>query len=226
MVSDLSVFVQCPPTLRKGFDVCRKAIEESDIGTDYTLAMHPPGRTTFEHFLEVLDRMADAPTDLVVRLEDDVDVNRHFKHNVLSWPTLHHKDFGIGWLFDPGGNTYSIHDRMYQRAPSHEVWEHSQLAYSLAAVLWRKDVPAVRAHCAKFYAKYGGDAQDLALSETPISLGRRLVRHAPSLVEHMIDLPSTLSHGHNIHATSQGSFFKDWKRGEARVDHYGRVVGL
>lgn len=214
MPPSLSVFVQCPPTFRPGFEKCRKAIEASDIGADYSCVMHRPGDTVFEHFFHVLDHMASAPTELVVRLEDDVDVNQHFVHNVTTWPKLHDRRFGVGWLFDPAGRGYTIHDRIYQRPPSRDYWMNTELAYSLAVVMWKKDVPAVRASCERWYAKHGGDAQDIALSIAPRTFGKELVVHAPSLVEHLLKMPSTLGHGHSRHATSCGAFFRDWRRSE------------
>lgn len=226
MTPSLSVFVQCPQVLRPGFEVCRAAIEESDIGKDYTLVMQQPGVGVFEHFLSMLDQMADASTDLVVRFEDDVDVNRHFVHNVVTWPALHSERFGLGWLFDPGGATYTTHDKMYGRPPSREFVPAGQFAYSLAVVMWRRDVAAIRKSCARWDARMGGNAQDLALSEAPWSFGKDTIVHAPSLTEHLINLPSTLKHFHNMYATSMGSFFKEWQRGAPRYDQYGRVVGV
>jgi hypothetical protein len=227
MAPSVSVFVQCPALPRDGFERCRSSIEASDIGTQYVCAMQQPGVGVFEHFLTLLDTMADADTELVVRLEDDVDVNVHFVHNVATWPALHDPRFGLGWLFDPGGRTTTVHDRVYNRPPSHEIWECRQLAYSLAVVMWRKDVPAIRKSCASWYEQYGGNAQDLALSVAPNSFGKSVVVHAPSLVEHMIDMGSTLHHQHNVvYATSRGTFLRDWKRGAPLLDSVGRVVGV
>lgn len=224
MTPSLSVFVQCPAVLRPGFERCKKAIESSDIGTDYTCVMQRPGDSVFEHFLHVLDCMGQSDTELVVRLEDDIDVNRHFVHNVTTWPTLHDARFGIGWLFDPGGRTYTTHDRMYQRPPTKEFWEYNTLAYSLAGVMWRRDIPVIRDSCARWYEKHGGDAQDIALSVATRALGKLLAVHAPSLVEHLLDMPSTLKHQHNRHATSCGAFYVDWWRGETQRDRHGRTV--
>jgi hypothetical protein len=226
MAPSVSVFVQCPPKLRDGFERCRASIEASDIGTQYVCAMQQSGSSVFEHFLTLLDAMADADTELVVRLEDDVDVNVHFMHNAATWPALHDPRFGVGWLFDPAGRTFTAHDRSRGRPPSREIWECNHLAYSLAVVMWRRDVPAVRKSCAHWYEKHGGDAQDIALSVAPSSFGRSVVVHAPSLVEHMIDMGSTLRHPHSVYATSRGTFLREWKRGAPLLDSYGRVVGV
>lgn len=226
MTPTLSVFVQCPATLRPGFERCRTAIEESDIGKNYTLCMQRPEHGVFEHFLSILDQMAASDTDLVVRLEDDVDLNLYFVHNVVTWPRLFEKSFGMGWMFDPGGATCTIHDHIYQRDPSREYTPPGQIAYSLAVVMWKKDVLVYRDYCARWFAKNGGDLQDIALSEAPASVGKQLIVHAPSLCEHMIDMGSTLGHPHDVHGTSMGSFRKKWKRGDPKRDGHGQVIGV
>ena len=223
----LKVFVQCPVKLREGFDKCRASIESSDIGTDYELCMQEPGTHITEHFMALLRHMSEAKTDLVLRLEDDVEVNRHIVHNLTTWPTIHDPRFKIGWAFDPAGRTRTIHDHVYERPPSREIWEEDELAYSLAVLMWTRDVMAIHDACAEFYKTHPGTtAQDLALSRAQHHIGGGLVIHPPSLVEHMLDLPSSLNHPHDKYSTSMGSFMKDWKRGAPRIDSRGRVVGV
>jgi hypothetical protein len=41
-----------------------------------------------------------SPPDFVVRLEDDVVVNKHILHNIETWPSLQENDFGMGLIFN------------------------------------------------------------------------------------------------------------------------------
>ena len=194
----------------------RTAIETSDIGTNYEIAMHPPGVSLIDHFIALLRHMAEAKTDLVLRLEDDIDVNRHIVHNLTHWPAIHDDRFLIGWAFDPNGSCRTIHDHIYQRAASNDRWMDNDVAFSQAAVMWTRDVHDIANACAvfwKLHPELDGAFQDMALSNAPRILKRgRVVVHAPSLTEHLIDLPSQLAHSHAHEATSNGTFIKDWKR--------------
>lgn len=60
---------------------------------------HPDGMERCRFFRTVLVKMAEAPTDYVIRCEDDIFVNKHILHNLLSWPALSEPTFGCGWLY-------------------------------------------------------------------------------------------------------------------------------
>ena len=216
-MSSLSVFVQCPKALRPGFERCRASIEESDIGKNYEVVLQEPGVGLIEHFVGLLRRMGRAKTELALRLEDDVIVNRFIVHNLTTWPAVHQARFLIGWAFDPGGRGFTVHDRIYQRAASSERWiDCEDVLYSQAILLRTCDAADVADACEKFWKirpDLPGAYQDLALSNVPRILGRgAVVIHAPSLTEHLIELPSQLEHRHDLHATSMGTFVADWKR--------------
>jgi hypothetical protein len=224
----ISVVVQAGPEPgRPGWDQIRASIEASDIGTNYAVMFQPTDMSIREHFLAVLDRLAASQADLCLRLEDDVEVNQHILYNLVSWPELDDPRFGIGWAFDPGGSAYSVFDRKWRKIPTKPRWTNLQCAYSLGTLMYRKDIPAIRAQCAQWFAQHPSPCeQDLALSSAANQLGKWICIHAPSLLEHRIDLPSQLGHSHrgDRGAHSNGAFFKDWRRGDPVVDQYGRIV--
>jgi glycosyltransferase involved in cell wall biosynthesis len=222
----ITVVVQAPPQSRPGWEQVRQAIEASDIGTNYDVMFQRPEHNSREHFLAVLDRLAAADTDLVLRLEDDVDVNRHILYNLSTWPELDDPRFGVGWVFDAGGSTYSSFDRKWRKIPTKCRWTNCRIAYSQGTLIHRRDVPWIRERSKLWFDIHPGvNDQDLALSEVICQRGKWICIHAPSLLEHRIDLPSMLNHGHSARlGQSSGAFFKDWRRGDPVVDQYGRVV--
>lgn len=213
----LKVFVQCGMTLRSGFEKCKASIEASDIGTDYELVMQGAHVDLIDHFIGMLRHMAQADSELVLRLEDDVAVNRFIVHNLTTWPAVKKQRFLLGWAFDPGGAAMTVHDRMYQRPASRERWiDSGDILYAQAVLMKTRDVPEIADACREFWRQrpeLPGSYMDLALANVPRILGRgAVVVHAPSLTEHLLQLPSQLEHRHDLHATSMGTFLKDWKR--------------
>lgn len=210
----LAVFVQTVEGREAALALTRSQIELSDVGSDYTVLMGEPGKTAREHLLAVLDAMASSGADLVLRLEDDVDVAPHVRHNLTTWPELHDARFGAGWAFAPGG-VRTIHDYWYQR-PGESKWVGGPLAYSQAVLLWRRDVDATGRGCVEWFAKHPGRAsQDLAIVAAVYGLNKQVCIHAPPQVEHRIEHGSTLAHPHNrLSGTTCGEFvmFRDWRR--------------
>jgi hypothetical protein len=222
----ISVFVQAPKSPRSGWNEVRDSIEQSDIGTNYQVVHQSEGQTMAEHFLALLDRMAQADTDLVLRLEDDVDVNRHILYNLSTWPALDDARFGVGWAFDPGGSCYTAFERKWRKIPTKCRWTNHIMAYSLGTLMYRKDITRFREGCAKWFRMTQSQDQDIALSDAVLKTGKLACVHAPSLLEHRVDFPSLLGHKHtgNRAAESGGAFFKTWRRGDPVIDQYGRIV--
>jgi hypothetical protein len=82
-------------------------------------------------------------------------------------------------------------------------------------VLLRRSVlPQVIERCeADFTAEPGRTDQDLVLSRAVKDSGLFVYLHVPALVEHPIDLPSTMEHKHTRAAgTTSGRFRRDWRR--------------
>jgi hypothetical protein len=229
-VRSIAVVVQaCPAPGRPGWPEVQASIEASDIGKNYQLCFQPPELTIRQHFVASMQQGAAVGADLVLRLEDDIDVSRHILHNLGTWPLIDDPSFGLGWAFDPGGAGYSTYDRKWRHTPTKSRWETKLIAYSQAVLCWTRDVPELLLHCERWFAEHPKSPceQDLALSNAAIhGLGRRIAVHSPSLVEHRLELSSQLDHAHQgvKAAHSNGSFFKDWRRGDPVYDRHGRRV--
>jgi hypothetical protein len=207
----ITVIVQAVPE-RPAWAETRRSIEDSDIATAYEVALQRPDLEPRDHFLNVLELAANAPTDWVLRLEDDVAVNRHILHNLWTWPALQDPRFGAGWLFDAGGTTRTVHDRMYQRVGT-DRWHRGKLHCCQGVLLRRSDAAVLRERCSEWFGRVPGRlSQDLALSESVTALGKEICIHAPPLVEHLVEYPSTLGNPRMRWHTTEGAFKRDWRR--------------
>jgi hypothetical protein len=207
----LTVIMQAMPS-RVTLDATLKSLAESDLPLPEIL-YQPPDRTPIEFFLSVLDAMAAAPTDLVLRLEDDVLVNRHMLHNIATWTAPHDPRFGLGWLFDPGGSTQSVHDHIYQRVGETDRWHSGPLHGALGVLAWRRDIPQIRQYVDEYTTKHG-IVFDLALAHAATQMNRFICVHAPSLIEHQPSTSCFAHFTHPVHDTSNGSFRPDYRRAE------------
>lgn len=209
--ANITVIVQSVPE-RPSWPETRASIEASDIGTAYEVALQRPDVEPRGHFLELLDRAARAPTPWILRLEDDVLVNKSIIHNLETWPAKDDPRFGIGWLFDAGGTTRTTHDRMYQR-PGKDRWHRGKLHCCQGVIMRTEDIPELRKACAAWFERHPGRlSQDIALSETVTAMGRAICVHGPPLVEHLANYPSTLGNARMRWHTTEGAFRSDWRR--------------
>jgi hypothetical protein len=79
------------PTLR--------SLDLSDARGRYEVICQPEGADKDEFYIETLTRIAHDPdVQWMVRLEDDVVVNRNLIHNVSRWDCVREPLFGAGWL--------------------------------------------------------------------------------------------------------------------------------
>jgi len=208
MTELLTVVIQAMPG-RPALQKTLASIRESDL-PEPTILYQPPDLTPVEFFLSVLDWMAAAPTELVLRLEDDVLVNRHILHNIQTWEAVHDPRFGLGWLYDPGGSTRTVHDVMYHRA-SEDRWHSGPLHGAQAVLAWTRDMPTVRRQAGEYTAVHGL-VFDVALAAPLPLLGKAVCIHAPSLAEHQFGQSTLGNYQHYIYDTSNGTFDLDWRR--------------
>jgi hypothetical protein len=196
---------------------------EAPIWADYDgwLKSHwfpqPEGMSAIEHWRAT--HLAPCDTDLILVLEDDAFVNRHLIHNIQTWRWPYDKDFGAGWLYNPGG--YAGRDTWYTGPPA---W-HGTVAVLYPTELLPKLVERAWATIQT------GEAWDLAISRAVMLLGKRIRVHFPALVEHQNDVPSIIQKGGNLTTslrTSRGTFDREWRRPERHahgiVDERGRRV--
>lgn len=189
------------------------SIEVSDI-VEYTLATHDPEEMPVQaFFFSLLERMAKAETELVVRLEDDIIVNKYIRHNVENWPALDDPEFGAGWLFVMRSVTGPSWFHSHRMMPSGEMWRsHLPIHGGVGYVFKTKDMPALIEALQPF--KDHGDLMDVGVSSAIDRMARRLYLHMPSLLEHRLDVASSMNHHHSIENSTAGGLFEpDWRRG-------------
>lgn len=208
---NITVIVQAVPG-RPSWPETRRSIEASDIGARYELALQAPDRTPREHFLALLKRAALAPTPWVLRLEDDVLVNQSIIHNLQTWPAKSDPQLGAGWLFDPGGTTRTVHDRMYGRVGT-DRWHQGELHCCQGVLLPTECLTELAELSARWFDAHPGKlSQDLALSHAVAEMGLAICVHAPPLVEHLAHHTSTLGNPVMRWHTTEGAFKPDWRR--------------
>ena len=199
---------------------CFASIEASDIGKNYQVSMHPPGVDRDDHWRATHELAAKATSEFVLVLEGDVFVNRFILENIASWRWKHNKDFGAGWVYRPGGyahmkDTWYVGMRPWAMTPG--------VLYKTASL------PAV---IESAWAKMKGPKPmpwDCAAAWGVTENGKRIRVHAPSLVEHMNDVPSKLGNPNKSSLrTSGGTFREMWRRPKddhnGLTDRFGRRV--
>lgn len=213
----IEVFVFAAPGRDEAHARTFASIEASDIGKNYTVSMHPEGVTANEHWKATHELAAQAKSEFVLVLEDDVLVNRFILENIESWRWKHHKDFGGGWVYSPGG--YARKDTWYR---GHKPW-----AMTPGVLYKTADLPRLTAVAVETMQKKNlpWDCAIALACET----GKRVRVHHPSLVEHLNELPSKLGNpDKSPMRTSRGTFAPTWRRPKgdpnSYFDEHGRAI--
>ena len=129
-----------------------------------------------EGALRLLKHARDDEAQFVLFLEDDLEFNRHLRHNLDEWPPL--REAGRGHLFASLYNP-SVLARWRDREQASFAAEPECVYGSQAIVLSRETVRHVIAH----WAEVPG-MQDIKLSRLAAPLCP-LLYHTPSLVQHV-----------------------------------------
>ncbi len=209
MTPTLGVFVQTHAGREPVLSGLRNSLEASDVGSDYQVLVHPPGRSVVEHFHGVLAAMRDSDCDLVLRLEDDAVLNRHLRHNLTTWPAIHRPDFGAGWAMSP---PLSVLDWIYHRRCRNPATKRL-IPICVAVMFWRRDMDWIIAGCERWFDRHGGNAMDFALSAAVHDQGKKNYLHEPCVADHRIlGVASTLSHAHKSSSTAAGAYSPTWRR--------------
>jgi len=198
---------------------CWPSIRASDIGERFTVSMHPEGMDKNEHWRKTHELAAEASSEFVLVLEDDVLVNRHILENIESWRWKHNKDFGAGWIYNAGG--YSSKDTWYRGV---RPW-----AMTPGVVYRTADLPRLIELAWKEMTKASPIPWDCAIASAAEHGGKRIRVHFPSLVEHMNDVKRVLGNpSMSPLRTSRGTFKVNWRRpsddSNGLVDRFGRPV--
>jgi hypothetical protein len=195
----ISVVVQAVPNRGEAWERCKASLLASDVG-GFFIMTQPADQTIGQHFLDVLHYALDSPDEYTLRLEDDAIVNRHIIHNLWTWPEIKSADFGAGWAFSPVTNRGR--------------WPRRELHGSVGVLLKRSALPQIISRCeAELDEQPDRTDQDLMLSRAVRDSGLFVYLHSPCLVEHPIDVPSSLGHKHTRSAgTTSGRFSSTWRR--------------
>lgn len=131
-------------------------------------------RQTKSSFL-ALRKSLDYRADYILFLEDDLDFNRHIRHNLACWDLLRRTDVTVAGLYNPRLREKALDVRGNTRIVDPGA------AYGSQALLLAKDTVE--------YVVRRRDAvpglQDLRIFQLAGRLGSPLLYHAPSLVQHI-----------------------------------------
>lgn len=83
-----------------------QSVSESDIG-HIDVCEQPTGANRIDFYIDTLRRLRKDAAFLL-RLEDDILVNRHVIHNVLRWRGFDEPHFGAGWLSVPSNYAHDM----------------------------------------------------------------------------------------------------------------------
>lgn len=114
-------------------------------------------------------------TDYVLFLEDDLDFNRHLRHNICNWLPLREGSVDLGGLYNPRLREIGCDPRTHSR-----VIPKSCIYGSQAFLISR---PALT-HIVQNWGRVEG-LQDIKISRLAARLGKPILYHAPSLVQHV-----------------------------------------
>jgi hypothetical protein len=209
------------------------SLAESDVDR-FDVRCHEPGlswsqigKWWVEQWEEAGKKATGRGAALVLRLEDDVVVNRHLEHNVSSWPAVRLPDFGVGSLF--------LEDSLIARLAPFEVDTQTgamrthldRLAFGQAQVVPAEQCGlfARTAFAATEALRRAGTASesefDCGLTRAAHDYGKRTYLHVPSLVQ------TTALSGESIldrNASRAHSASRTWKSDWRRDDRSARDV--
>jgi hypothetical protein len=190
------------------------SLQRSDVA-EYTVAEQPPAASPQTYFVDLLAAATESNADVIVRLEDDIEVNRHLLHNIQTWAALQDPDFGVGFLsnasnycppFELSGSGCYRSLRQEVSAALGQVFLPRTLHRVLAAIACHPDHLHAIAH--------GTINFDHVVSKVCFDLGLNVYVHFPALVR---ETPFGLLHsswgnrGPGRHPV-QPDFVEDWKR--------------
>ena len=164
--------------------------------------------------LLALKRALEVPSDYVLFLEDDLEFNRHLRHNLERWLPLRQGGLTLGGLYNPG-----LRELACSVAHHFSVVAPDAIFGSQAFLISRVALQFIVRHWREITG-----LQDIRISRLAGRLGRPIFYHSPSLVEH-IGLQSVW--GGRFHRASD--FDSNWRarqRGRlGRLNLAGAVAG-
>ena len=143
-----------------------------------------------------LRKALEAPSDYILLLEDDLDFNRHIRHNLLRWRAVQRGVAALASLYNPG-----VQEAAFDFQNRARIVRPECLFGSQALLLSR----AMTEHVVRHWRGVRG-MQHTRISRLAGQLKMPLLYHAPSLVEHTGD--ESVKGGHSEEAMD---FDPDWR---------------
>ena len=122
-----------------------------------------------------LQRALATEPDYVLFLEDDLDFNRHFWHNLQRWPPLRRGEVTLASFYNPGVRELACD------VAGHATAVDPRSVFGSQAFLLSR--PAVR-YALRHWDKENGPP-DIKLPRLLSRLGQPILYHCPSLVQHV-----------------------------------------
>jgi ADP-heptose:LPS heptosyltransferase len=122
-----------------------------------------------------LTRCLDLQAEYVLFLEDDLEFNRYIRHNLSHWEPLQRGDVTLGSLYNPKLPAIDAQPEKHCAVMSPAIIFGSQ-----AFILSRETLEHVVAHWDEIEG-----LQDIKMSRLASQLGKPLLYHMPSLVQHV-----------------------------------------
>lgn len=163
-----------------------RSLDQSDAAGRYEVLCQPATKHRDDFYLAVLSRVCDDTRyDYMLRLEDDVVVNKSLLHNACNWKALSHPLFGAGWLSVTSG---LLEDRVNcAQVDGFMTRQYPECHFAGGVIVSTKMLRSCMDVLEKRLRAGGGSfAPGCALSRGVWSQGKRVFFHEPSLV--MIDM--------------------------------------
>jgi hypothetical protein len=122
-----------------------------------------------------LKKGLEAPSDYILFLEDDLDFNRHIRHNLLHWRAVRTGSVALASLYNP-----SIREAGFDFPNRARIVPPGRVFGSQAFLLSR----AVAEYVVRHWRNVEG-MSDIKISRLAGRLKAPILYHAPSLVEHI-----------------------------------------
>jgi hypothetical protein len=122
-----------------------------------------------------LQRARAKDPDFVLMLEDDLEFNQHFYHNLVAWPLLAQGQVTLAGLYNPGHRITSYD------VPSNAVVVPPDCIFGSQAFLLSRQ-------CLGYVLEHWDDVEgppDVKLPRLAGRLGKPIYYHCPSLVQHI-----------------------------------------
>lgn len=174
----------------KDRDKTIRSIDASDLAGRYSVMCQPKSEHRDDFYMRVLRRICDDTRfDYMLRLEDDVIVNKSILHNACRWRAPSHPLFGAGWLSATSG---LLEDNINcRRLDGHWVREYPECHFAGGLLMPTETLRSGLSYLEQRLRAGGGQfAPGCSLSRAVWSLGKRVFFHDPSIVKIDMSIPA------------------------------------